>query len=113
MNRDGAGPVSLDDVLVTRVNGADVPTVQRWRGPAAGGLTLRFSDARASDLESNPASAPDFGTAVDGTLGARLSVPGYMDTGDSAIVSNENQSRERNTFGFDNQRGIHWSDQHS
>ena len=40
MNRDGAGPVSLDDVLVTGVNGADVPTVQRWRGPAAGGLTL-------------------------------------------------------------------------
>lgn len=40
MNRDDAGPVSLDDVLVTGVNGADVPTVQRWRGLAAAGLTL-------------------------------------------------------------------------
>ncbi len=40
MNRDDAGPVSLDDVLVPGVNGADVPTVQRWRGLAATGLTL-------------------------------------------------------------------------
>ena len=40
MNRDDAGPVSLDDVLVPGVNGAEVPTVQRWRGLGAAGLTL-------------------------------------------------------------------------
>jgi len=41
------------------------------------GTTLRFSDATAGDLRTNPASAPSFATVL--TMGALTSVRGYYD----------------------------------
>jgi uncharacterized protein GlcG (DUF336 family) len=40
------------------------------------GKTLRFSDARLGDLQTQPASAPPF-AAIDGIAGGLVAVPGY------------------------------------
>ncbi|MGS1018021.1 heme-binding protein [Allosphingosinicella humi] len=43
------------------------------------GTTLRYADVLASDLKSNPATAPAF-TAINGTAGSLTSVRGYYDS---------------------------------
>jgi uncharacterized protein GlcG (DUF336 family) len=78
----------LDETIaLAGTAGFEAPADRRADRITAGGVTLRFSDATGADLASDPASAPDFDTAVDVILGARVSVRGYMDTGDSAIVA--------------------------
>ncbi len=80
--------LDLDELIaLAGTAGFEAPADRRADRITAGGVTLRFSDARTSDLAVDPASAPDFDTAVDGVLGARVSVRGYMDTGDSAIAT--------------------------
>ena len=67
--------------------GFEAPADRRADRITVDGKPLRFSDATAGDLQSDPAAAPDFDTLVDGVLGTRVSVRGYMDTGDSTIVA--------------------------
>jgi uncharacterized protein GlcG (DUF336 family) len=56
--------------------GFEAPADRRADRITAGGLTLRFADARASDLAADPAAAPAFGT-IDGVAGARVAVSLY------------------------------------
>ena len=78
----------LDEIIALAGSaGFEAPADRRADRITVDGKPLRFSDATASDLQSNPAAAPDFDTLVDGVLGARVSVRGYMDAGDSAIVA--------------------------
>ncbi len=80
--------LDLDELVALAGSaGFEAPADRRADRITAGGVTLRFSDATAADLMSDPAAAPDFDTAVDGVLGTRISVRGYMDTGDSAIAA--------------------------
>jgi len=80
--------IDLDELIALAGSaGFEAPIDRRADRITVDGKPLRFSDALPSDLVSNPAAAPDFDTLVDGTLGTRLSVRGYMDSGDSAIVA--------------------------
>lgn len=54
------------------------PTDRRADAITVDGKTLRFSDARASDLTSNPAAAPSF-TSLTAAVGALIPVRGYFD----------------------------------
>lgn len=78
----------LDELIaLAGSHGFEAPADRRADRITVDGKPLRFADATAGDLRSDPAGAPDFDTMVDVTLGARVSVRGYMDTGDSAIVA--------------------------
>lgn len=79
---------NLDELIaLAGSRGFEAPAERRADRITVDGKPLRFTDASATDLLSDPASAPDFDTMVDGTLGTRLPVRGYMDTGDNAIVA--------------------------
>ena len=49
------------------------------------GTLLRFSDATAAGLQSNPAAAPSFG-AINGSQGALTSVRGYYDVASGVLA---------------------------
>jgi uncharacterized protein GlcG (DUF336 family) len=56
--------------------GFEAPINRRADRITAGGLTLRFADADASDLIADPAAAPAFAT-IDGVAGLRIAVNLY------------------------------------
>ncbi|MGQ0585867.1 MAG: heme-binding protein [Gammaproteobacteria bacterium] len=56
--------------------GFEAPADRRADRITAGGVTLRFADAHASDLAANPAAAPAF-AAIDTVAGNRVGVPLY------------------------------------
>jgi uncharacterized protein GlcG (DUF336 family) len=59
--------------------GFEAPADRRADRITAGGLTLRFADARASDLAADPAAAPAF-AAIDTVAGNRIAVSLYATT---------------------------------
>ena len=70
----------IDEILALAAShGFQAPLDRRADRITVDGKTLRFVDARQSDLRSQPALAPSFGSlsSTDGTL---LAVPGYADT---------------------------------
>ncbi|HUR39945.1 MAG TPA: heme-binding protein [Verrucomicrobiae bacterium] len=68
---------SVDELIaLAATTGFAAPADRRADRITAGGLTLRFSDAQASDLAANPASAPAF-ASIDGVAGLRVAVPTY------------------------------------
>ncbi len=78
----------LDEIIaLAGSSGFETPADRRADRITVDGKPLRFSDATAGDLLTDPAAAPDFDTLVDVVLGARVSVRGYMDAGDSLIVA--------------------------
>lgn len=78
----------LDEIIaLAGTSGFEAPAARRADRITVDGKPLRFSDAVRADLLSDPASAPDFDSQVDGLLGTRVAVRGYMDAGDSAIVA--------------------------
>jgi uncharacterized protein GlcG (DUF336 family) len=69
--------VDDDEVIaLAGSTGFEAPADRRADRITAGGVTLRFADARASDLAADPAAAPAFG-AIDGVAGARVAVNLY------------------------------------
>jgi uncharacterized protein GlcG (DUF336 family) len=56
--------------------GLAAPDARRADRITADGKTLRFSDARFGDLQTEPAAAPAFGV-IDSVAGALVAVPGY------------------------------------
>jgi uncharacterized protein GlcG (DUF336 family) len=77
----------LDELIaLAGTHGFEAPADRRADRITVDGKPLRFADASAADLMADPAAAPDFDTMVDGVLGARVTVRGYMDAGDSTIV---------------------------
>jgi uncharacterized protein GlcG (DUF336 family) len=76
---------NIDDIVVGTDEASRSPRAYNYAAPVdrradeitAGGVTLRFSDVSASDLLSDPASAPSY-TSLSG-VGALVPVPGYAD----------------------------------
>jgi uncharacterized protein GlcG (DUF336 family) len=93
------GPYRVDENIYNNDHSADeieaLAGTHGYAAPAgivadkitAGGLTLRYSDAQASDLLKNPASATTYSKLPKGT-GALLPVPGYYEPlkGKSAVA---------------------------
>jgi uncharacterized protein GlcG (DUF336 family) len=70
---------STDEIeALAGTHGYEAPTGIRADHITVGGLTLRFSDAQASDLLKNPASATPYAKLPKGT-GALLPVRGYYE----------------------------------
>jgi uncharacterized protein GlcG (DUF336 family) len=70
----------LDDdelIALAAASGFAAPDDRRAHRITVDGRTLRFSDARESDLLANPNSAPAFAT-IDNVAGTLLAVPGYV-----------------------------------
>ena len=67
-----------DDEVVALAGtaGFEAPADRRADRITAGGVTLRFADARGSDLAADPAAAPAF-AAIDGVAGSRVAVSLY------------------------------------
>jgi uncharacterized protein GlcG (DUF336 family) len=70
---------STDEIeALAGTHGYEAPAGIRANTITAGGLTLRFSDAQASDLETNPAKATPYSKLPKST-GALLPVRGYYE----------------------------------
>jgi uncharacterized protein GlcG (DUF336 family) len=68
---------SVDELIaLAGTAGFDAPENRRADRIAVGGLLLRFSDADAGDLLSDPGSAPAF-SRIDGRLGTLVAAPGF------------------------------------
>ena len=68
---------SVDELIaLAGTIGFEAPENRRADRIAVGGLLLRFSDADAGDLLSDPRSAPAF-TRIDGRLGGLVAVTGF------------------------------------
>ncbi|MEA3052994.1 MAG: hypothetical protein QOG72_1897 [Sphingomonadales bacterium] len=65
-------------IAVAASAGFAAPDEIRAERISVDGTLLRFSDATAGDLASNPAAAPGFAT-INGSAGALMSVRGYYD----------------------------------
>ncbi|SFF37216.1 Haem-degrading [Fontimonas thermophila] len=75
----------LDELIaLAGTIGFDAPQDRRADRITVAGKTLRYSDARPSDLLTRAADAPAF-ASLDGVSGRRLAVPGY--TGDDGLVA--------------------------
>jgi uncharacterized protein GlcG (DUF336 family) len=66
-------------IALAAASGFAAPEEIRAERISVDGTLLRFSDAAASDLRSNPATAPGFVSTVGGSVGSFTSVRGYYD----------------------------------
>ncbi|MGQ0560046.1 MAG: heme-binding protein [Sphingosinicella sp.] len=72
-------------IALAAATGFDAPEAIRAERISVDGTTLRFSDASAANLASNPAAAPGF-AAINGIAGALASVRGYYDSAGGVLA---------------------------
>lgn len=73
-----------EQIALAGQRGFEPPQDRRADRITADGKTLRYSDATTTELLTATSAAPAF-ASIDGSAGNRLSVPGYMATGDSSL----------------------------
>ena len=72
-------------IALAASTGFAAPAEIRAERISVDGTLLRFSDAAAGDLESNPAAAPGF-AAINGTAGTLVTVRGYYDSAPGVLA---------------------------